>query len=122
MRGADVIVVATSATTPVLMGEWLSPGAHINAVGATRPNWRELTMTQSPKARIYVESREAATKESGDIIAAGKIFAEIGEVIAGAKPGRQSDDEITLYKSVGVAVEDIAPRNWFIGEPWPPES
>ena len=107
MRGADVIVVATSATTPVLRGEWLSPGAHINAVGATRPDWRELDDEVLRKARIYVESREAATKESGDIIAAGKIFAEIGEVVAGSKPGRQSDDEITLYKSVGVAIEDI---------------
>lgn len=107
VRGADVIVVATSATAPVLMGDWLSPGAHINAVGATRPNWRELDDDVLRKARIYVESREAATKESGDIIAAGRIFAEIGEVVAGSKPGRESDDEITLYKSVGVAVEDI---------------
>ncbi len=107
VRGADVTVVATAATTPVLMGEWLSPGAHINAVGATRPNWRELDDEVLYKARIYVESREAATKESGDVIAAGKIFAEIGEVIAGSKPGRESEGEITLFKSVGVAVEDI---------------
>ena len=107
VRGADVIVVATSATTPVLMGEWLSPGAHINAVGATRPAWRELDDDVLRQARIYVESREAATKESGDIIAAGKIFAELGEVVAGSKPGRESDKEITLYKSVGVAVEDV---------------
>ena len=107
VRGADVIVVATSATTPVLRGEWLSPGAHINAVGATRPDWRELDDEVLRKARIYVESREAATKESGDIIAAGKIFAELGEVVAGSKPGRQSDDETTLYKSIGVAIEDI---------------
>ena len=107
VRGADVIVVATSATKPVLKGEWLSPGTHINAVGATRPNWRELDDDALRQARIYVESREAASKESGDIIAAGKIFAELGEVVAGSKPGRESDDEITLYKSVGVAVEDI---------------
>jgi thiomorpholine-carboxylate dehydrogenase len=108
VRGADVIVVATAATTPVLMGEWLSPGVHINAVGATRPNWRELDDDVLRKARIYVESREAAMKESGDIIAAGKIFAEIGEVVAGSKNGRESDEEITLFKSVGVAIEDIA--------------
>jgi alanine dehydrogenase len=107
VRGADVIVVATAATTPVLMGEWLSPGAHVNAVGATRPNWRELDDEALGKARIYVESREAATKESGDVIAAGQVFAEIGEVLAGSKNGRESDDEITLFKSVGVAVEDI---------------
>ena len=107
VRGADVIVVATSATMPVLWDEWLSPGAHINAIGATRPNWRELDDELLRKARIYVESREAAMKESGDIIAAGNIFAEVGEVVAGSKPGRQSDDETTLYKSVGVAIEDI---------------
>jgi ornithine cyclodeaminase/alanine dehydrogenase-like protein (mu-crystallin family) len=106
-RGADVIVVATSATMPVLMGEWLAPGTHINAVGATRPTWRELDDEVVHRARIYVESREAAMKESGDIIAAGEIFAEIGEVVAGAKPGRQSEEEITLFKSVGVAIEDI---------------
>jgi len=107
VRGADVIVVATAATTPVLLGEWLAPGAHINAVGATRPNWRELDDEVLRKARIFVESREAAMKESGDIIAAGRIFAEIGEVMAGSKKGRQSGEEITLFKSVGVAVEDI---------------
>ncbi|MDQ6809003.1 MAG: NAD(P)-binding domain-containing protein [Verrucomicrobiota bacterium] len=107
VRGADVIVVATSATAPVLSGEWLSPGAHVNAVGATRPNWRELDDETLRGARIYVESREAAVKESGDVIAAGEMFAEIGEVIAGTKPARQSAEEITLFKSVGVAVEDI---------------
>ncbi len=107
VRGADVIVVATAATTPVLKGEWLSPGAHINAVGATRPNWRELDDEVLHRSRIYVESRDAASKESGDIIAAGEVFAELGEVISGVKPGRESDDEITLYKSVGVAVEDV---------------
>ena len=108
VRGADVIIVATASTTPVLMGEWLSRGAHINAVGATRPNWRELDDATLRVSQIFVESREAAMQESGDVIAAGKISAEIGEVIAGQKPGRQSEDEITLFKSVGVAVEDVA--------------
>lgn len=107
VRGADVIVVATASTVPVLKGEWLSPGVHINAVGATRPNWRELDNEVLRKARIYVESREAAMKESGDIIAAGHVFAEIGEVVGGSKKDRISDEEITLFKSVGVAVEDI---------------
>lgn len=107
VRDADVIVVATSATTPILMGEWVSPGAHINAVGATRPSWRELDDKTLRKARIYVESREAAMKESGDVIAAGQVFAEIGEVVAGSKKGRSSDEEITLFKSVGVAIEDV---------------
>ncbi|MEO6970499.1 MAG: NAD(P)-binding domain-containing protein [Chthoniobacterales bacterium] len=105
--GADVVVVATAATAPVLQGRWLAAGAHINAVGATRPNWRELDDDALRKARIYVESREAASKESGDVIAAAKPLIELGEVIAGSKSGRESAEEITLYKSVGVAVEDV---------------
>ena len=107
VRGADIVVVATSSQTPVLSGAWLEPGTHINAVGAPRPTWRELDDEALRKARLYVEQREAATAESGDVIASGKIFAEIGEVVAGGKPGRRSPDEITLYKSVGVAVQDV---------------
>ncbi|HKS30822.1 MAG TPA: NAD(P)-binding domain-containing protein [Chthoniobacterales bacterium] len=108
VRGADIIVVATSAITPVVRGEWLAPGAHINAVGATRANWRELDDEVLHRSTIYVESREPALKESGDIIAANKELIEIGEVIAGKQSGRKSADQITLFKSVGVAVEDIA--------------
>jgi alanine dehydrogenase len=108
VRGADVVVVATTSTTPVLHGEWLAPGTHVNAVGAPRPTWRELDDATLARARIYVESREAALRESGDVIAAGQVFAEIGEVVAGTKAGRGSEDEITLFKSVGVAIEDVA--------------
>jgi thiomorpholine-carboxylate dehydrogenase len=107
VRGADVVVVATMSKTPVLSGGWLSPGTHINAVGAVRPDWRELDDHTLRRARIYVESREAAMRESGDVMAAGQIVAEIGEVVGGAQPGRKSTDEITLFKSVGVAVEDV---------------
>jgi len=107
VRGADVVVVATTSQTPVLKGAWLAPGAHINAVGAPRPTWRELDDDALGKAKLYVESREAAMLESGDVIASGRIFAEIGEVVMGARPARQSPDEITLYKSVGVAVQDV---------------
>jgi ornithine cyclodeaminase/alanine dehydrogenase-like protein (mu-crystallin family) len=108
VRGAEVVVVATSSAQPVLRGDWLSPGAHVNAVGACRPDWRELDDAALRAARLYVESREAAGRESGDVIAAGSVFAEIGEVLAGTRPGRGSDQEITLFKSVGVAVEDVA--------------
>jgi ornithine cyclodeaminase/alanine dehydrogenase-like protein (mu-crystallin family) len=108
VRGADVVVTATPSSTPVLSGEWLSPGAHINAVGAPRPDWRELDDGVLRRARVYVDSREAAMKESGDVIAAGEIFAEVGEVVAGAKPGRRSAEEVTLFKSLGLAVEDVA--------------
>ena len=108
VRGADVVVVATASTTPVLRGEWLSPGMHVNAVGACRPDWRELDDEVVEMSETYVDSIEAASIESGDVIAAKKLRGEIGEVIAGKKPGRQSKDAITLYKSVGIAVEDIA--------------
>ncbi len=108
VRGADVVVTATTSPTPVLSGEWLSPGTHVNAVGAPRPDWRELDDELLRRARVYVDSREAAMKESGDVIAAGEIFAEIGEVAAGTKPGRRSAEEVTLFKSLGLAVEDVA--------------
>jgi ornithine cyclodeaminase/alanine dehydrogenase-like protein (mu-crystallin family) len=108
VRGADVIVVATSSMTPVLQGKWISPGAHINAIGANNPEWRELDDDALAIAKIFVDSREAAMVESGDVIAAGHIFAEIGEVVSNVRPGRESGDEITLFKSLGAAVEDIA--------------
>jgi ornithine cyclodeaminase/alanine dehydrogenase-like protein (mu-crystallin family) len=107
-RGADVVVVATTSKTPVLSGEWLSPGAHINAIGAPRPDWRELDDEVLHRVRVYVDSREAAFEESGDVIAGGEAFAEVGEVVVGAKPGRESFEEITLFKSLGLAVEDVA--------------
>jgi alanine dehydrogenase len=108
VRGADVVVTATTSPTPVLLGEWLSPGVHINAVGAPRPDWRELDDGVLRRSRVYVDSREAAQKESGDVIAAGEVLAEIGEVAAGTKPGRRSAEGATLFKSLGLAVEDVA--------------
>jgi ornithine cyclodeaminase/alanine dehydrogenase-like protein (mu-crystallin family) len=108
VRGADVVVVAVSSRTPVLEGRWLSPGTHVNAIGATRPDWRELDDDLVTRARVFVDSREAAGKESGDVIAAREVVGEIGEVVAGTKPGRLTPAEITLFKSVGVAVEDVA--------------
>ncbi len=108
VRGAGVVVVAVSSTTPVLQGRWLAPGTHVNAIGATRPDWRELDDDLVTKARVFVDSREAATRESGDVIAAKSEVTEIGAVVSGAAPGRRNDQEITLFKSVGVAVEDVA--------------
>jgi alanine dehydrogenase len=107
VRGADVVVTATTAKTPVLFGEWLSPGVHINAIGGLSP-WRELDDEVLRRVRVYVDSREAAMKESGDVMAAGEIFAEIGEVVAGTQPGRRSGEEVTLFKSLGLAAEDVA--------------
>ena len=108
VRGADVIVVAASSTTPILQGRWLAPGTHVNAIGATRPDWRELDDDLVTTARVFVESREAALRESGDVIAARGEVTEIGAVVAGVAPGRRNAEELTLFKSVGVAVEDVA--------------
>lgn len=108
VRGADLIVTATSARDPVLRGAWVSPGAHVNAVGACRPDWRELDDQLLGRSRIWVDSRDAALQESGDVIAGSDhLEGEIGALAAGA-PGRANPDEITLFKSVGVAVEDVA--------------
>jgi alanine dehydrogenase len=107
VQGADVVVTATTSSTPVLHGDWLSPGVHINAVGAPRPDWRELDDRVLGLARLYIDSREAAQKESGDVIAAEGVFAEIGEGAAGTKSGCQTPGEITLFKSLGLPVEDV---------------
>jgi ornithine cyclodeaminase/alanine dehydrogenase-like protein (mu-crystallin family) len=115
VRGADVVVVAANATTPVLQGRWLAPGTHVNAIGATRPEWRELDDDLVKTARIFVDSREAALRESGDVIAAQSEVTEIGAVVAGTAPGRRSAQEITLFKSVGVAVEDVAAAALVLG-------
>lgn len=107
VRGADIVVVATSSQTPVLFGKWLSPGVHVNTVGATRPDWRELDDQALGVMRIFVDTREANLKESGDVIAAGRIDGEVGEVLAGTCAGRTSPQQLTLFKSVGMAVEDV---------------
>jgi ornithine cyclodeaminase/alanine dehydrogenase-like protein (mu-crystallin family) len=108
VRDADVVLVATTSQTPVLRGAWLAPGTHVNAVGATRPDWRELDDDVVHGARLFVDSREAALRESGDVTASGQEPTEIGEVINGARAGRRTPDEITVFKSVGVAAEDLA--------------
>jgi len=106
VRDADVVVTATSSKTPVLQGAWLKPGCHVNAVGACRPDWRELD-DEAMANVIFVDSREAALKESGDVILSGaKIYAELGEVLAGKVRARAN--ETTIFKSLGMAVEDIA--------------
>jgi len=106
VRGADVIVTATSANEPVLHGEWLKPGAHVNSVGANHPTWRELDDAAMHNT-LVVDSREAVLKESGDVILSkAAIAAEIGELFAGS--ASISAAETTIFKSVGIAVEDLA--------------
>jgi ornithine cyclodeaminase/alanine dehydrogenase-like protein (mu-crystallin family) len=105
VRGADVVVTATNSKTPVLKGSWLKSGCHVNAVGACRPDWRELD-DEAMANVVFVDSREGAMKESGDVILSGaKIYAELGEALAGKLPTRVN--ETTIFKSLGMAVEDI---------------
>jgi thiomorpholine-carboxylate dehydrogenase len=107
VRGADVVVTATSSEQPVLRGEWLKPGAHVNAIGACLPGWRELDDAAMRGSILIVDSREAAVRESGDVILSqAPIFAEAGEVFAGAR--RVPRESTTVFKSLGLAVEDIA--------------
>ncbi|XP_066465534.1 ketimine reductase mu-crystallin [Tiliqua scincoides] len=105
VTGADVIVTVTMATKPILHGKWVKPEAHINAVGASRPDWRELDDDVMRNSVLYVDSREAALRESGDVILSGaKIFAELGEVLLGTKPALR--EKTTVFKSLGMAIED----------------
>ena len=107
VRGADVIVTVTSSKTPVMRGAWLKRGCHVNAIGACRPDWRELDDDAMRNNVVFVDSREAAMKESGDVILSGaRIHAELGEAFAGKVDNRA--DETTIFKSLGMAVEDIA--------------
>ncbi len=107
VRGADVVVVATGAREPVLKGAWLKRGAHVNAVGAPRPNWRELDDEAMLGSTLIVDSREAALRESGDVILSrAPIFAEAGEVFANKR--QPEPGATTVFKSLGLAVEDIA--------------
>jgi thiomorpholine-carboxylate dehydrogenase len=106
VRDADVIVTVTSSKTPVLKGKWLKPGCHVNAIGACRPDWRELD-DEAMSNVVFVDSREGAMKESGDVLLSGaKIYAELGESLARKVPPRAN--ETTIFKSLGMAVEDIA--------------
>jgi ornithine cyclodeaminase len=116
VRGADIVVTATTSSTPVVRGHWLSPNACVVAVGASRPDARELDTDVVRQARVFVDSRAAAEKEAGDILLAVKegaiamdhVRGEIGEVFASRIPGRTAEGEITVFKSLGQAVEDAA--------------
>jgi len=116
VREADIVVTATTSREPVVHHEWLSPGTHINAIGTFSPRARELDTATMASSSVFVDRRESAFNEAGDyLIAAGEgaigpesILAELGEVLIGAHPGRRSSDEITVFKSLGLAMEDLA--------------
>lgn len=116
VSNADVVVTATSSPTPVLELEWLASGTHINAVGASTPSTRELTPETLAACALFADSRESIRNEAGDylealrlgLIGEDHVQAELGEVLAGLAPGRRTDHELTLFRSLGLGVEDLA--------------
>jgi ornithine cyclodeaminase len=115
VRGASLVVLATASRVPVVDNDDIAPGTHIAAVGACRPDEREMPTALVARARVYVDSRAGALKEAGDLLLPmaerafdeGHIAAELGEVVAGRAAARSSPDEITIFKSLGMAVEDV---------------
>jgi ornithine cyclodeaminase/alanine dehydrogenase-like protein (mu-crystallin family) len=120
LHGADLIVTATTAAEPIVRREWIAPGAHINAVGSSIPTTREIDTATLTAASLFVDRRESTLNESGDYLFAARegaigpdhIRAEIGELLIGVHPGRTSPDEITVFKSLGLAVEDLAAADY----------
>ena len=117
--GVDVILAASSATEPVFNGKWLEPGQHINGVGSHSPSARELDTITIVRSKIVLDSTDACLLEAGDLmipigeasIEQEHVHADLGEVVAGLKPGRENDEEITLFKSVGLAIQDVSTTN-----------
>ena len=116
VRGADLVCTTTSAREPVLLGRWLAPGAHVNAVGACFAGTRELDAEAVARARLFTDRRESCLAEAGDFLLAraegavsdAHLLGEVGEVFLGTLPGRVGRDDITLFESLGIAVEDLA--------------
>jgi ornithine cyclodeaminase len=113
---ADIICTTTAATQPILEGKWLSPGSHINAIGSSTPPFRELDSEAVAMSKLYTDRRESLFSEADDfripkqegVIGDSHLVGEIGELLTGKVPGRVDPDEITLFKSLGLAVEDLA--------------
>jgi alanine dehydrogenase len=116
VTGADLVCTVTSSREPVVLGEWLSPGAHVNAVGSSVPTARELDTAAVLRSRLFVDHRASALAEAGDVliplhekaITEEHVLGELGEVLTGEVKGRTAPSEITLFKSVGLAIEDLA--------------
>jgi ornithine cyclodeaminase/alanine dehydrogenase-like protein (mu-crystallin family) len=106
---ADIVLAATTSTTPLFDGNDLKPGTHVTGVGSFAPEMQEIDENTIRRARVVVDQRDAAMAEAGDIIIGNAVIdAEIGEIVNGDKPGRQNDEEVTFFKSVGLAVQDAA--------------
>jgi ornithine cyclodeaminase/alanine dehydrogenase-like protein (mu-crystallin family) len=118
--GADLVCTTTAAREPILAGEWLAPGAHINAVGACFKDSRELDSDAVARSRLYVDRLESALNEAGDILLAIRggaigedhILGELGEVLVGRVEGRLTPDDVTLFESLGIAIEDLAAAHY----------
>jgi ornithine cyclodeaminase len=116
VAGAGIVCTVTAAREPVLRGDWLAPGAHVNAVGSCSPAAREIDSRAVARARLFVDSRESALAEAGDLlsaiaegaVAADHIAGELGDLVAGRAAGRTGEDEITLFESLGLGIEDVA--------------
>ncbi|HEX9165310.1 MAG TPA: ornithine cyclodeaminase family protein [Gemmatimonadales bacterium] len=124
VEGADLICTVTASRTPVLIGAWIAPGAHVNAVGASLPDARELDTAAVVRARLFVDRRESAFSEAGDFLiprAEGAISdehlrGELGDLLVGRLVGREDETQVTLFKSLGLAVEDVAAAHVVHGE------
>jgi ornithine cyclodeaminase len=124
VEGADLICTTTAAREPVLEGAWLAPGAHINAVGACFAAARELDTAAVVRARLIVDRRESALAEAGDFlipkaegaIGDDHIAGELGDVLLGGVAGRRSAEEVTLFKSLGIAIEDLAAAHYIYAQ------
>jgi ornithine cyclodeaminase/alanine dehydrogenase-like protein (mu-crystallin family) len=122
VEGADVVVTATSSVDPVLRREWLKPGAHVNVIGGRPPTMRELDVATVAASAFYVDRRESAEKEAHDYrdalesgaVGPDHIKGEIGEVLIGAVPGRTNPEELTVFRSLGLAVEDLAAAEYVV--------
>jgi ornithine cyclodeaminase/alanine dehydrogenase-like protein (mu-crystallin family) len=122
VRGADIVVTATNSVEPVLERDWLKPGAHVNAVGGRPPHMRELDVPTVAESAFYVDRRESAEAEAWDYrdalesgaIGPDHIRGEIGDVLIGSAPGRTSAEEITVFRSLGLAVEDLAAAEYVV--------
>jgi ornithine cyclodeaminase/alanine dehydrogenase-like protein (mu-crystallin family) len=122
VRGADIVVTATSSAQPVLRREWLAAGTHVNAVGACLPQTREIDTATMAEAALFADSRESVRNEAGDYLLAARegadnpVRAELGELLTGAASGRADGDEITLFESLGLAAEDLAAAGYLYRE------
>lgn len=120
LDGADLIATVTNAKEPVVQREWIAAGAHLNVVGSSTPQTREVDTATMVASSLFVDRRESTVNEAGDYLFAARegaigpdhIRAELGELLSGQKPGRTSREEITLFKSLGLAIEDLAAANY----------